>query len=489
VAAPPGRKHARRTGARRRWTVTTSGSGTSRRSATPASGGRYRVRWAVDGREHCKSFRSKTLADGFLDGLKDAARDRRPFSPRSGLPDAKTAGGEPVTWYAHARAYAEAKWPSLAPVSRRSVAEALVTVTVALTGTKRGAPEPKVLRTALFAWAFNPATRDQEPPKEITAALEWAARASLPLSSLEDPATVRLALGACARTLDGKPAAGSTQRRKRSVLYNALGYAVELGHLPSNPIDRIQWTTPAVAQTVDRRVVVSPAQARTLLAAVRRLSDRGAHLEAFYACLYFAALRPSEAVMLRETDLHLPSKGWGRIDLAASASRAGTAWTDHGTARQERGLKHRADHETRTIPIPPELVKILRAHIRRYGTTPDGRIFQTTRGGIIQDSAYSAVWADARATALTPAQHNSPLGRRPYDLRHAAVSLWLNSGVPATEVARRAGHGVAVLLKIYAHCIDGQADAANRRITDALGAGGPTPDPGDDQPDDSEPTA
>ncbi len=37
------------------------------------------------------------------------------------------------------------------------------------------------------------------------------------------------------------------------------------------------------------------------------------------------------------------------------------------------------------------------------------------------------------------------------------MSLWLNSGVPATEAARRAGHGVAVLLKIYAHCIDGQA--------------------------------
>jgi hypothetical protein len=40
--------------------------------------------------------------------------------------------------------------------------------------------------------------------------------------------------------------------------------------------------------------------------------------------------------------------------------------------------------------------------------------------------------------------------------------------VPATEVARRAGHGVAVLLKIYAHCIDGQADAANHRIAGAL---------------------
>jgi integrase len=152
--------------------------------------------------------------------------------------------------------------------------------------------------------------------------------------------------------------------------------------------------------------------------------------------------------MLRESDLYLPAKGWGRIVLAASASRAGRSWTDHGTARQERGLKHRAAHETRTIPIPPELVRLLRAHIRRYGTTPDGRVFQTARGGIIQDSAYGAVWAESRKTALTEAQCRSPLGRRPYDLRHAAVSLWLNSGVPATEVARRAGHGVAVLLKI-----------------------------------------
>jgi integrase len=399
--------------------------------ADNASGGRYRVRWAVNGQEHCKSFKNKVLADGFLDDLKDAARDRRPFSPRTGLPAAETTDGEIVTWYEHARSYAEAKWPNLAPVSRRSVAEALVTVTIALTTKEKGAPEPRVLRRALFAWAFNPATREADPPREIALALGWAAHASLPVSALDDPATVRLALGACAKSLTGKPAAGSTQRRKRSVFYNALGYAVELGHLASNPIDRIQWTASAVAQTVDRRVVVSPAQARNL--------------------------------------------------LAASASRAGTAWTDHGTSRQERGLKHRADNETRTIPIPPELVRLLRAHIKRYGMTPDGRILQTTRGGIIQDSAHSAVWAEARKAALTEAQYRSPLGRRSYDLRHAAVSLRLNSGVPATEVARRAGHGVAVLLKIYAHCIDGQADDANQRITDALGTKDAEPEPGGEE--------
>ena len=84
------------------------------------------------------------------------------------------------------------------------------------------------------------------------------------------------------------------------------------------------------------------------------------------------------------------------------------------------------------------------------------------------------------------AQYRSPLGRRPYDLRHAAVSLWLNSGVPATEVARRAGHGVAALLKIYAHCIDGQATAANQRIAEALGTPDAEQDPGDEDDGDME---
>jgi hypothetical protein len=52
--------------------------------------------------------------------------------------------------------------------------------------------------------------------------------------------------------------------------------------------------------------------------------------------------------------------------------------------------------------------------------------------------------------------------------------------VPATEVAHCAGHGVTVLPESYAHCIDGQADAANQRITDALGTTEPEPGPGDE---------
>ncbi|HSU34665.1 MAG TPA: hypothetical protein VLJ88_03300 [Propionibacteriaceae bacterium] len=57
----------------------------------------------------------------------------------------------------------------------------------------------------------------------------------------------------------------------------------------------------------------------------------------------------------------------------------------------------------------------------------------------------------------------------PYDLRHAAVSTWLNGGVPPTQVAEWAGHSVEVLLKIYAKCLDGGASAMQRWMEEALG--------------------
>jgi integrase len=78
------------------------------------------------------------------------------------------------------------------------------------------------------------------------------------------------------------------------------------------------------------------------------------------------------------------------------------------------------------------------------------------------------VWQRAREVALTTEQYKSMMARRPYDLRHACLSTWLNAGVPATQVAEWAGHSVNVLLRVYAKCIDGQDEAARRRIEDAL---------------------
>lgn len=74
------------------------------------------------------------------------------------------------------------------------------------------------------------------------------------------------------------------------------------------------------------------------------------------------------------------------------------------------------------------------------------------------------MWREARTLALTPRQVDSPLAARPYDLRHAAVSRWLNAGVSAPDVAERAGHSADVLLKAYAKCIDGDTEVMNARI-------------------------
>jgi integrase len=125
----------------------------------------------------------------------------------------------------------------------------------------------------------------------------------------------------------------------------------------------------------------------------------------------------------------------------------------------------RRDAQHPHLAVPVEL---LRDHLKRYGAGPGGRVFRTARGGPVGDASYGQVWHRARAAAHTAAQQASPLARRPYDVRHAAVSPWLNAGVLATEVARCAGHGVAVLLKVYANCVERQDTAANHLIGGAL---------------------
>jgi integrase len=107
---------------------------------------------------------------------------------------------------------------------------------------------------------------------------------------------------------------------------------------------------------------------------------------------------------------------------------------------------------------------MLTDHLARYRTGPGGRIFTRPRGGIFNDRAYLRIFHQARAAAFGPAEAALLLARRPYDLRHAAVSTWLNAGVPAPQVAEWAGYSVGVLLRVYAKCITGQDEDAKRRI-------------------------
>jgi integrase len=431
----------------------------------------YTVRWTVGGWEKSQTFQKSAQAKNFLSDLRQAAKVGEAFDMESGLPMSLVKAANARTWLAFARAYVEARWPHAAAKTREGLTDSMTAVTTVFVKDMPGRPAPAVLRRLLREHVFVPDERRSHLGPDLGAALRWLEAASLPITELDDPKLARAALEILALKLDGQPAAATTFRRKRGVLKHALGYAVELGDLTVNPLDRVKWRPPKQNGAVDRRVVVNPGQARELLTAVTYVGrSRGPRLRAMFACMYFAGLRPAEAAGLRRRDCRLPATGWGLITLRKTRPQANKRYTDSGETQDERGLKHRDESIDRPVPIPPELVEILREHLDAFGTSKDGRLFFTQGGGDFSGSAYAQVWKRARTLALTPDQVESPLAARPYDLRHAAVSLWLNAGAHAPEAAERAGHGIDVMLRVYAKCIDGQRDVANQRIQDALGS-------------------
>ncbi|MFL6172231.1 MAG: tyrosine-type recombinase/integrase, partial [Marmoricola sp.] len=322
--------------------------------------------------------------------------------------------------------------------------------------------------------------RDEQVPDDIADALTWIESRSLALSSLDDPRLVRRAVDALSMNLDGSPSARSTTARKRATFNNALEYGVELGKFESNPMRKVRWSRRQFLEPVDKRVVANPAQARGLLAAAW---DAAPALAGFFALMYFAGLRPAEARGLGEKDCTLPPTGWGELTLSGSHQTAGGAWTDSGASGEDRCLKHRANDHVRVVPAHPELVGILHRHLETFETGVQGRLFvaRTGRAGVplpapfanpVSMSTVYRAWADARRAALTADQFASPLARRPYDLRHACLSTWLNAGVPPAQVAEWAGHSVAVLLQVYSNCVDGEGETARRRIESALDSSG-----------------
>lgn len=439
------------------------------RTYTGVKGTTYTVRWTVAGQLFAETFKHAAQADSYRSKLLSAARSGEAFDTSTGQPTSWQRASNEVNWYTFACAYVDMKWRAAAATYRRSIAEALVSATMQMFTTNRGKPDEKVIRSALLRWAYNTTRRTgTDMPDKVADTLRWVERNTLPVSALSQPQTLRRVLDGLTVRLDGAQAAATVVNRKRAVLFNAIEYAVERGYLQANPVHSVKWKAPKVAHTVDRRSVVNPVQARSLLNAVRAQKRSGGMLTAFFAVMYFAALRPEEAVNLRARNLVLPAAGWGQLHVERAAPDAGKDWTDTGHQRDERQLKHRAAGEMRPVPCPPELVAILREHLARHGTDDAGRLFRGEQGGELATITYTRVWDRARRATFTPEVYASPLAARPYDLRHAAVSTWLNGGVAPAQVAEWAGHSVDVLLKVYAKCLDGQDTVARQRVENAL---------------------
>ena len=122
--------------------------------------------------------------------------------------------------------------------------------------------------------------------------------------------------------------------------------------------------------------------------------------------MYYAGLRPEEAINLRRDNVILPpgerdgNGDWGELHLRSATPDAGGEWTDDGSVREMRQLKHRAEGDSRVVPTHPELTR-LRDHLANFATASDGRLFDGVRGGELPTITYRRAWIKARQTALS----------------------------------------------------------------------------------------
>ena len=142
---------------------------------------------------------------------------------------------------------------------------------------------------------------------------------------------------------------------------------------------------------------------------------------------------------------------------------AGRAFTNDGKVHEHRGLKGRnkgrpdidarARQPARRVPIPPELVALLREHIARSGPGPGGRLFRSENGNPIQPSTWWHVWQKTPPCCIgltTPAAEIWPMALQSSG---DSVSLDINGAATtaADQIARLIRRpGQKVILEIWA---------------------------------------
>lgn len=229
-----------------------------------------------------------------------------------------------------------------------------------------------------------------------------------------------------------------TVHRVFRVLRLALAAAVRAKMLPANPCDGIRL--PTVER--DEMRILTPGQVEELADAI------DPRYSALVTVAAYSGLRIGELAALR----------WSRVDPMRRTLRVAEAASETAGRVDLGPPKTRA--AIRTVTLPRWVAARLEAHARDHtGRSPDGFVFPAPAGGVLPRTRFRArFWLPAvEAAALD--------GLRVHDLRHTAVSLWIQSGADVKTVAVRAGHtSVSVVLDRYGH-LYGDADAA---LADAL---------------------
>ena len=90
---------------------------------------------------------------------------------------------------------------------------------------------------------------------------------------------------------------------------------------------------------------------------------------------------------------------------------------------ERRGLKGRAQGDTRLVMVHPALIAMLHTVIDQYDLQPGDLLFPGEGGGMLAGSGFRRVWSKARKAVLPEHEYSSPVGKRVHDLRRVGSSL------------------------------------------------------------------
>lgn len=142
----------------------------------------------------------------------------------------------------------------------------------------------------------------------------------------------------------------------------------------------------------------------------------------------------------------------------------------HGVAHVRRQLvkkrfvELKTDAAYRDVPLPRQIVDLLRQHMRSLPTSEMRLLFPTPEGRPVEPANfYARVWIPTRQAAGLPSF-------RLHDCRHHVASVYLGQGRSITYVQRLLGHSSPItLLSVYSWVTRAEAEAATVDLERWLG--------------------
>jgi integrase len=243
-------------------------------------------------------------------------------------------------------------------------------------------------------------------------------------------------------------------RHCRATLRAALNQAVAWDLIPQNPAGGKKVAVPTPAKP--ELPALTPTLARQVLQAVA-----GTETETPVMLALYLGLRQGEVLGLTWSDVRLDADP-PTLTVRHQLQRLGGAW---------RLLPPKSATSRRTLPLPPPVVQALVAERRRQAAArlAAGPLWQPP----IPDLVFTTATGQPRHGAWLTHAVQRQLARaglpklRFHDLRHAAASLLVASGVSLKAISDLLGHSqISMTADTYSHI----SDAVRREVVDRLAA-------------------